>query len=140
MKKYSLGSIAVLLAICFSAFTKPTDELDFKDFKFDAVIPTSVNVVNPLKWHSSTSITCSQIQALTQACKIEHVSEIYYHLVSGTNYVLNDQTFMNTNRLGTVDEDDVLMSITASDGTVTGDGEFLVSSASSGNITNSDDN
>lgn len=141
MKKYLLGFSAIVFAIAFSAFTKPVAKLDFKDFKFDEVTsPTSANVSNPANWQSSVSITCPNSSTLTQACKIASVSETYYHLVSGSTYKLNDQAFINTNRVGTVDENDQVMSITASDGTITSDGEFLVSAVSQGTITNKDDN
>jgi hypothetical protein len=88
MKKYLLGLSAIVLAIAFSAFTRPTTFANEKFFKLRSAINlTEAYVENIANWqYVATTPICDGVEE--GACRI-FVSDIYYHTDALETYKLN---------------------------------------------------
>src|SRR5689334_10951534 len=93
MKKYFIGMLALVLAVGFSAFTKPSTALQFtftgtgSDFQ-------DPNIVSDVSMWIQSSSCASNVEQ--EACTIEVTDAKYYHTdVSGV--ILNDASFAQQN-------------------------------------------
>ena len=76
MKKYFFGLFAIVLAVAFSAFTKPQKFLD-KRFTFVGLPNSFSDIQDVTKWVETASVTCSS-NTDEKVCDIT-TNETYYH-------------------------------------------------------------
>ena len=127
MKKYFFGLSAIVLAIAFSAFTKPVIKGNAKTFEF-GFAPTQTNVQNLAKWAVAAPATCQS--GTVKACGIV-VDEVYYHQ-DGSDFVLNTAAYI----AGTHESGDLQMVINAELGSNGTDYRVSSTSTTATSITN----
>jgi len=116
MKKYLFGLSAIVLAIAFSAFTKPVKPTTTSlKFRYSVVSPqyTQAEVQSLASWTFDQAASGCSTTANAKPCTFIVTDEKFVHDVSGFgDFVLNDATYM----AGSPETGDVLATVVAAVG------------------------